>query len=119
MYYHVVYDGNCNLCVTFVQLLATFDRGNLFDYTPMQERESLIKLHVTEQDCQQGMILIDAQQIERRWQGSEAAEEIIRLLPTGEFLMFAYRRIPRLKELGDFSYQQIRDNRYRWFGERK
>jgi predicted DCC family thiol-disulfide oxidoreductase YuxK len=34
MKYQVIYDGNCNLCVTFTQLLERFDQGKLFDYIP-------------------------------------------------------------------------------------
>ena len=36
MSYYVIYDGNCNLCVTFTQLLETFDQGQRFQYIPMQ-----------------------------------------------------------------------------------
>ncbi|PLZ35449.1 thiol-disulfide oxidoreductase, partial [Fischerella thermalis WC542] len=30
MNYYVIYDGNCNLCVTLVQLLENLDQGNQF-----------------------------------------------------------------------------------------
>jgi predicted DCC family thiol-disulfide oxidoreductase YuxK len=118
MQYHVIYDGNCNLCVTFTQLLEKFDRGNLFDYIPMQAQDTLQQFDITAQDCQMGMILIDAQQPERRWQGSNAAEEIARLLPFGDAFVAAYRAIPGIKWFGDRTYEQIRDNRYQWFGKR-
>lgn len=116
--YHVIYDGNCNLCVTFTQLLENFDKGNLFSYIPMQNREILQQLKVTSLDCELGMILIDNENLHQRWQGSIAAEKIIELLPNGEFFINAYRAIPSLKWLGDKSYLQIRDNRYQWFGSR-
>lgn len=118
MKYHVIYDGNCNLCVTFAKLLEQFDAGKIFDYIPMQDRSTLAEFGITEQDCQQGMILIDGDQPERRWQGSNAAEEIACLLPLGEAFIAAYRAIPGMKWLGDRSYAQIRDNRYQWFGKR-
>jgi predicted DCC family thiol-disulfide oxidoreductase YuxK len=118
MNYHVIYDGNCNLCVTFTQLLEKFDRGQIFDYIPMQDEIALQKFGITEQDCQMGMILIDAQNCERRWQGSNAAEEITRLLPLGEVFISAYRALPGMKWMGDRVYEQVRDNRYEWFGKR-
>jgi predicted DCC family thiol-disulfide oxidoreductase YuxK len=118
MSYHVIYDGNCNLCVTFTQCLETLDKGKLFNYIPMQDEKTLQQFEITSQDCQMGMILIDAAQPERRWQGSHAAEEIVRLLPMGHFLMDAYRALPGVKQLGDRTYEQIRDNRYQWFGKR-
>jgi predicted DCC family thiol-disulfide oxidoreductase YuxK len=118
MNYHVIYDGNCNLCVTFTQLLEKFDRGQLFDYTPMQAESILQEFSIPPQDCQMGMILIDAKDPKRRWQGSDAAEEIIRLLPMGEAFIVAYRALPGMKWMGDRTYEQIRDNRYQWFGKR-
>jgi predicted DCC family thiol-disulfide oxidoreductase YuxK len=118
MKYHVIYDGNCNLCVTFTQLLEQFDRGAIFDYSPMQDETTLQKFGITADDCQMGMILINTEKPEQRWQGSDAAEEIARLLPMGEALITAYRALPGVKWVGDRTYEQIRDNRYQWFGKR-
>jgi len=118
MSYAVIYDGDCNLCANFVRILESFDRGRLFCYVPMQDDETLRKFEVTATDCEMGMILIDRHDLTRRWQGSEAAEEITRLLPTGNTLIATYRAISPLKALGDASYIKIRDNRYRLFGKR-
>ena len=118
MSYYVIYDGNCNLCTSLVQFLETLDKGELFRYAPMQEEETLLQWSITPQDCELGMILIDAQSPERRWQGSAAAEEIGRLLPLGDAFVTAYRSLPGLKWMGDRAYEQIRDNRYTLFGKR-
>lgn len=117
--YNVIYDGNCNLCVTFTQWLENFDQGNLFNYIPMQNKEVLEQFNITPADCELGMILIDSDNLNQRWQGSLAAEKIIELLPNGDLLMNIYRGIPNLKWLGDKSYLKIRDNRYQWFGSRE
>ncbi len=119
MKYQIVYDSKCNLCTTFAQLLKQFDRDQTFAYIPMQDQASLANYGIVPQDCEAGMILIDTEQPARRWQGSEAAEEIVRLLPLGETFIAAYRAIPGMKWFGDRSYEQIRDHRYQWFGERK
>jgi predicted DCC family thiol-disulfide oxidoreductase YuxK len=119
MSYAVIYDGDCNLCANFVNILENFDRGRLFCYIPMQDEETLRQFEVTAADCEMGMILIDRHDRTRRWQGSEAAEEITRLLPTGNALISAYRAISPLKAFGDASYIKIRDNRYRLFGKRE
>ncbi len=119
MKYQVIYDSKCNLCTTFAQLLKQFDRDQTFAYIPMQDEASLANYGVMPTDCEAGMILIDSDQPARRWQGSEAAEEIVRLLPLGEPFIAAYRAIPGMKWFGDRSYEQIRDHRYEWFGERK
>lgn len=119
MKYQIVYDSKCNLCTTFAQLLKQFDQDQTFAYIPMQDQATLANYGIVPTDCEAGMILIDAEQPERRWQGSEAAEEITRLLPLGETFIAAYRAIPGIKWLGDRSYEQIRDHRYQWFGERQ
>jgi predicted DCC family thiol-disulfide oxidoreductase YuxK len=118
MSYYVIYDGNCNLCVTLVQILETLDKGQLFRYVSMQDEQTLARWGITAQDCELGMILIDANAPERRWQGSAAAEEIGRLLPLGSVFVETYRALPGVKWVGDQLYEQIRDNRYTLFGKR-
>jgi predicted DCC family thiol-disulfide oxidoreductase YuxK len=118
MTHTVIYDGNCNLCSNLVQVLEQFDRGQRFQYIPMQDAAGLSRYQVTPEDCEMGMILIqDAPP--QRWQGSDAAEEIGRLLPVASVLVNAYRSLPGLKGAGDRAYIQVRDNRYNWFGRRE
>ncbi|MBW4630948.1 MAG: DUF393 domain-containing protein [Iphinoe sp. HA4291-MV1] len=118
MSYLVIYDGNCNLCVTGVQILETLDKGQLFRYAPMQDELTLQQWGITPQDCELGMILIDADAPERRWQGSVAALEIGKLLPSGSVFVDAYRALPGVEWAGNRFYEQIRDNRYTIFGKR-
>ncbi len=119
MKYLIIYDGNCNLCVTFTRLLETFDQGKLFNYIPMQNEKVLKQYHITPEDCEMGMILINQDVPSQRSQGSEAAEEIVNLLPMGQAFISAYRALSGMKLLGDRTYEQIRDNRYQWFGKRQ
>jgi predicted DCC family thiol-disulfide oxidoreductase YuxK len=119
--YAVIYDGNCNLCVTLVQLLEKLDRGRQFSYVPMQDAETLRHFEVSAADCELGMLLIDQsapQDRNRRWQGSNAAEEIGRLLPMGEVFVQVYRAMPGVRSTGDRVYTYVRDNRYDLFGQR-
>ena len=116
--YYVIYDGNCNLCVNLVRLLERLDRGDRFLYAPMQDQPILDRFGITPQDCELGMILINADEPTQRWQGSAAAEEIGRLLPLGALFVEAYRAMPGIKWMGDRVYEQIRDNRYTLFGKR-
>lgn len=118
MSYYVIYDGQCNLCSNLVQVLETLDKGQLFKYASMQDAETLSTFGITPQDCEMGMILIDANAPQRRWQGSDAAEEIGRLLPMGDVFVSAYRALPGVKWVGDRIYEQVRDNRYTLFGKR-
>ena len=119
--YVVIYDGNCNLCVTLVQLLEKLDAGQQFSYVPMQDAATLSRFGVTAADCEMGMILIAPAaggSAEQRWQGSDAAEEIGRLLPMGSLFVQAYRAVPGMKFGGDRTYEFVRDNRYKLFGKR-
>ena len=120
--YAVIYDGNCNLCVTLVQLLEKLDGGDRFSYVPMQDEPTLTRFGVTVADCELGMILIALDEAgnatAQRWQGSDAAEEIGHLLPMGQVFVNAYRALPGAKATGDKTYEFIRDNRYRLFGKR-
>jgi predicted DCC family thiol-disulfide oxidoreductase YuxK len=36
----------------------------------------------------------------------------------GAVFVEAYRRMPGVKPTGDRLYEQVRDNRYQWFGKR-
>jgi predicted DCC family thiol-disulfide oxidoreductase YuxK len=119
MKYYVIYDGDCNLCVSLVQILEQLDRGKKFIYTPMQDKATLTQLKITPSDCEKGMILINASKPQKRWQGSDAAEEIGKLLPTGNLFVDFYRGLPGIKNIGDNFYAFIRDNRYSLFGKRK
>jgi len=119
MSYYVIYDGNCNLCATFTQLLEAFDQGQRFHYIPMQDESGLKTFDITPADCEMGMILINGSDRGERWQGSNAAEEITRLLPLGDLFIQAYRALPGMKAFGDKSYEKIRDRRYDWFGKRE
>lgn len=116
--HYVIYDGNCNLCVNLVKGLEAVDQGRLFRYVPMQDETMLAQLGVTAQDCEMGMIVINADNPADRWQGSDAAEEIGRLLPSGSAFVTAYRALPGMKWMGDCLYAQVRDNRYALFGKR-
>ena len=116
--YCVIYDGDCNLCTTLVQLLELLDRGQRFRYGAMQDSQMLQQFNVTATDCELGMLLIDESTPERRWQGSDAAEEIGAMLPAGALFVAAYRGLPGFKRSGDRIYAFIRDNRYRLFGRR-
>lgn len=118
MAYIVIYDGNCNLCTNLVQVLERLDQGDRFQYAPMQDQETLDRFSITAEDCERGMIVINLERPEQRWQGSDAAEKIGKLLPGGAAFVNTYQALPGLKWAGDRIYEQIRDHRYMLFGKR-
>jgi predicted DCC family thiol-disulfide oxidoreductase YuxK len=116
--YCVIYDGNCNLCVNLVRVLEGVDQGQRFQYVPMQDAAALAQFGITPADGEAGMMLIDLAQPHRRWQGSDAAEEIGRQMPLLQGLVATYRALPGAKPTGDRVYAYIRDHRYQLFGQR-
>lgn len=116
--YCIIYDGNCNLCVTLVRGLEAVDQGQRFQYVPMQDTAALAPFGLTAADGAAGMILLDLAEPSRRWQGSDAAEEIGRQMPLLQGLVAAYRALPGAKSAGDQVYAYIRDHRYQLFGQR-
>jgi predicted DCC family thiol-disulfide oxidoreductase YuxK len=84
----------------------------------MQEEETINQWGITSDDCLHGMIFLDADSPQRYFQGSDAAEEIGRLLPLGNIFVNVYRALPGMKSLGDNLYEYVKDNRYDIFGKR-
>ncbi|MCS6782238.1 MAG: DCC1-like thiol-disulfide oxidoreductase family protein [Gloeomargarita sp. SKYBB_i_bin120] len=117
--YLIIYDGRCRLCSGWVAALYTLEQGRWLRYLPMQDETALAAWGVTPADCDQGVILIDGNQPERRWQGTAALEQLATLIPGMEPLVALYQQLPGLKALGDACYAQIRDHRYEWFGTRE
>ena len=117
--YLLIYDGKCNLCVSFVQAIAQLDQGENFCYLPMQDQAGLATWQIEPESCGAGMVLLEMANPTRKWQGTAAAEQIAEVFPIANLLVSAYRALPGLKQLGDRAYAQIRDHRYQWFGERE
>jgi len=116
--YLIIYDGQCNLCSTGVQAVHALDQGCLFTYLPMQDATALAPWGITPDTCAQGMMVINMNEPDQRWQGSAAVEQLLSLLPGLAPWVDTYRGMTGLKAWGDACYAQIRDHRYAWFGAR-
>ena len=110
MSYYLIHDPNCPTCRPFIQLLQSFDRGQLFTCISLEDRERLRDFGLTVEECQQkGLILINVNEPSQRWYGSEAVEEIVNVLPMGHLLIATYRAMPGAKPLGDSVYAALKD----------
>ena len=116
--YSIIYDGHCNLCVNLVRSLEALDGGLRFQYIPLQDGVALARYGLTPADGQAGMIVLNQADPSQRWQGSEAAEVIVQILPLADSLVKGYRG-SWLKPLGDQIYAYVRDHRYALFGQRQ
>ncbi len=94
----------------FIQLLQSYDRGQLFTCISLDNPEILRELGLTVEECKQkGLILINTNEPSKRWFGSEAIEKVVNVLPMGSFLIATYRAMPGAKPIGDHVYVTLKD----------
>lgn len=110
----ILFDGHCNLCNGFVNFILKKDKTKLFQFVALQSekgKEFLAKFKIPSET--DSVVLIIGNKI---YLESDAAIEIVRVLPTPWNLMQVLKIVP--KKLRDWIYKWIAGNRYRWFGKR-
>lgn len=110
--YTVVYDGTCKVCGRLVRLLERWDTRELIEVLPSQNTSVLTRFRwIAPERYADAMQLIGPRN--RTWEGSAAIEELLRILPRGELLGWAYR-VPFFDVLFDRFYRWFARNRYRF-----
>ena len=103
--YTVVYDGSCRVCSRIAGAIRQWDRNGEIEVVPSQTPGVMERFPWIPPEA-----YADALQMigpgRRTWQGADAVEQILRVLPKGKLLTWAYR-IPFVRVLADKSY--------RWF----
>ena len=79
--YYVIYDGNCNLCVSLVKLLEKLDQGKTFNYAAMQEQEVLSSLDNKNLNCIQYYLLVSGYYSRSRGSSSSSSSSSTRYSP--------------------------------------
>jgi predicted DCC family thiol-disulfide oxidoreductase YuxK len=76
----IIFDQECPLCVRFKQSLLFLDRGNKFDFAPLQDETIYIKYPIlSREECEKDIhILIDKNEVVK---GTEALEFLIKNYP--------------------------------------
>jgi predicted DCC family thiol-disulfide oxidoreductase YuxK len=110
----IFFDGECNLCNGFVDLLLQIDRDAIFYLTPLQGKTAATLLPPLPVDREAWSIFyLDEQQL---YSQSDAAIQIAKRLG-GLWMLLSFTQlfpIPFRNHL----YRIIASNRYRWFGQR-
>lgn len=110
----IYFDGVCNLCNTFVNMLIKLDRNKKFYFTPIQGTTAMNNnINFEELDVKEQSIIYsneNAQLFER----SEAVLQILKDLFLFGFIFSFFKIIPL--KLRDIAYKWIAKNRYRIFG---
>ena len=111
----ILFDGVCNFCNRWVNIILRFDKKGIFKFVPLQSdiAKQILKEH-NYNFLNESVVLI---QNEKIFTHSNAALLIVRQLQFPFFLLDGCIVIPVF--LRDAVYNSIAKNRYRWFGKRE
>ena len=112
----ILFDGVCNLCNGAVNFVIKRDTGNVFKFTPLQEKQGvlLLKTHAVDTQKLDSIVLIENGNVYIK---SSAALRIARKLSGLWPLFFVLLIIPSF--IRDGVYDFIAKNRYKWFGKKE
>ncbi len=112
----ILFDGVCNLCNEAVNFVIKRDTGNVFKFTPLQEKQGvlLLKMHAVDTQKLDSIVLIENEKV---YVKSSAALRIARKMSNLWPLFFVLLIIPSF--IRDGVYDFIAKNRYKWFGKKE
>ena len=110
--YTVVYDGACKVCTRLVGLLHAWDTKDEIETVPFQNTTVLDRFPWIPSEA-----YVEAMQLVgpggETWQGGDAIEKLLRILPFGGLLGWVFR-IPGFGELFARFYRWFARNRYKF-----
>jgi len=108
----VVYDGQCKVCGRLVKLLQKWDTRQEIETVPFQNTSVLVRFPwIPAEAYAQAMQLVGPGG--ETWQGGYAIEQLLKILPYGGLLGWAFR-IPFFGELFNRFYRWFARNRYKF-----
>ena len=112
----ILFDGVCNLCNGAVNFVIKRDPGNVFKFTPLQEKQGvlLLKKHAIDAQELDSIVLVENEKVYTK---SSAALRIARKMSNLWPLFFVLLIIPSF--IRDGVYDFIAKNRYKWFGKKE
>ncbi len=109
--YTLVYDGACRICNHLVSLLDRWDRDNQIEAIPSQNTSVHARFPwIPPAAYAEAVQLIGPGG--RTWQGAEAIDRLLQILPRGILMGWVFR-IPLMGKLIDRFYRWFARNRYR------
>lgn len=110
--YTVVYDGACKVCGRLVKLLNAWDTRDEIEVVPFQNTSVLDRFPwIPSEAYAEALQLVGPGG--RTWQGGEAIEQLLKILPFGGTLGWAFK-IPGFGELFGRFYRWFARNRYKF-----
>ena len=111
----ILFDGVCNLCNSSVQFIIRNDPKKLFLFASLQSDAAskiLLQFRIKKLDLTSILFIENG----RIYDKSTAVLKISRKLKGGYPLLYGFIIIPRF--MRDWMYQQLANNRYKWFGKK-
>jgi predicted DCC family thiol-disulfide oxidoreductase YuxK len=112
----ILFDGVCNFCNQWVNLVIQYDRKGRFQFASLQSEvaKSILTKHAVDTIDQDSVVLIEGDQVYTR---SAAILRILRHMDGWWKWLYLFVIIPR--PLRDLGYRWFAKNRYRFFGKRE
>jgi predicted DCC family thiol-disulfide oxidoreductase YuxK len=108
----VVYDGQCKVCGRLVKLLDRWDSQGVIETIPFQNTTVLDRFPwIPSEAYAQAMQLVGPGG--QTWQGGYAIEQLLKVLPYGGMLGWAFK-VPYFGELFNRFYRWFARNRYKF-----
>ncbi|HEX8692693.1 MAG TPA: DUF393 domain-containing protein [Longimicrobium sp.] len=108
----VVYDGQCKVCNRLVGLLRRWDTRNEIEVIPFQNTTVLDRFPwIPASAYAEAMQLVGPGG--QTWQGGDAIEQLLKILPFGGLLGWAFK-VPFFGELFNRFYRWFARNRYKF-----
>ena len=109
----IIYDGRCNLCAGSVKFIRKLDRHDCFEYVSFQSPEAKFIPALTKMNLKSPDHILFFKN-NKLFDRSDAVIEILKEIGGVWSLSNALYLIPR--QLRNWIYDRISQNRYRWFG---
>ena len=109
--YTVLYDGGCPLCARWAFRLREWDREGALSFLPSTDPRVGDRFpEITPGALEASLHLVASDG--RVWEGADAVEELLRILPQGKWLGGVFR-LPLARPLARWLYRLVARNRYR------
>lgn len=112
----LIFDGECNLCNTWVKLVLRFDKKQRFKFCSLQSEigRKLIGDKISLETLPVTVVLIEN---EKLYTHSTAALRVVQHLAFPVSMLVVFKIIP--VKVRDGIYNWIARNRYKWFGKQQ
>lgn len=109
--YTLVYDGMCRMCTRLANVLRRWDAPRQIEVVPSQATGVMARFPWIPPDAYgQAIQLVGPGG--RTWQGAEAVEQLLGILPRGRWIAWIFH-VPFVRALADRIYRWVARNRYR------